>query len=297
MNSSPVEIVPCPPALVTDALALVLRDLTPDQWRDIIGPHNRGPIEGLVVVLADGELIGAAWGQRQPGRTAIFWPPQWTRAADEDTACRLSCAANAALDGAGIRMTQLLLADRHAPIVPTLERAGFERLADLVYLGWKTAAIPIAAPSELTFEPYRVTERSRLSEVVEKTYEASRDCASMNGKRPMADVLDGYQATGDFSPENWLFVRADGADVGVLLLADHRAAKHWELMYMGVVPRARGRRFGREIVRGAQRRTRAAGVERIVLAVDAENFPAIKMYNETGFTAWDQRTVYVRFAG
>jgi len=32
------------------------------------------------------------------------------------------------------------------------------------------------------------------------------------------------------------------------------------------------------------------------LAVDAENIPAIKMYNETGFVAWDRRTVFVRFA-
>ena len=65
---------------------------------------------------------------------------------------------------------------------------------------------------------------------------------------------------------------------------------------MGLVPRARGRTFGREIVRQHSSCAHAAGAERIVLAVDAENLPAIKMYNDTGFTAWDRRTVFVRFA-
>ena len=65
---------------------------------------------------------------------------------------------------------------------------------------------------------------------------------------------------------------------------------------MGLVPSVRGRRFGCDVVRQAQQLAQAAGVERIVLAVDAENFPAIKMYNETGFTAWDRRTAFVRFA-
>jgi ribosomal protein S18 acetylase RimI-like enzyme len=192
-------------------------------------------------------------------------------------------------------MTQILVNDCHFAILPTLEQAGFGRLTDLLYLNWESAPIPAAAPGELTFEPFRVTQRRRLSEVVEATYEDTQDCAAMNGRRPMAEVLDGYQATGVFSPDNWLLVRAGGADVGALLLADHRAARHFELMYMGVVPSVRGRGFGREIVRAAQRHARAAGAERIVLAVDAENLPAIKMYNDTGFTAWDKRTVLVRF--
>jgi ribosomal protein S18 acetylase RimI-like enzyme len=296
MSDRAVEIVPCPPSLVNAALALVLRELTPAQRRDVVGPLTGGKVEGLLAALVDGEVIGAAWGQRQPGSTAILWPPQWTRPVDVATACRLACAAGAALDEAGIRMTQLLVTDRHAPLVPTFEQAGFGRLADLLYLSWEAAPISKATPNELAFEPYQATERRRLSALVEATYERTQDCAAMNGQRPMAEVLDGYQATGVFSPENWLFVRSDDADVGVLLLADHHAARHFELMYMGVVPSVRGRGYGRQIVRAAQRHARLAGAERIVLAVDAENFPAIKMYNETGFTAWDQRTVLVRFA-
>jgi GNAT superfamily N-acetyltransferase len=296
MSRRAVEIAPCPATLVNEALALVLRELTPDQRRDVLGARDGGSVEGLIAALADGELLGAAWGQRQPGSTAIFWPPQWSQPTDADAACRLICAVVAALDDAGIRMTQALLQDRHSPLVPLLEQAGFRRLTDLLYLSWESAPVLAAGASALSFEPYQASERRRLGELIEQTYVATQDCAAMNGRRPIDEVLDGYRATGVFSPQNWLFVRAGGADVGVLLLADHRAARHFELMYMGVVPSARGRGFGREIARAAQRQAYAAGIQRLVLAVDAENFPALKMYNETGFTAWDQRTVLVRFA-
>jgi ribosomal protein S18 acetylase RimI-like enzyme len=40
---------------------------------------------------------------------------------------------------------------------------------------------------------------------------------------------------------------------------------------------------------------RRASVERIVLAVDAVNEPAVRMYRSAGFEMWDRRTVYIRF--
>jgi mycothiol synthase len=64
---------------------------------------------------------------------------------------------------------------------------------------------------------------------------------------------------------------------------------------MGVVPEARGRGWGRQIVRHAQTLALRAKVERIVLAVDAANEPAMRMYRSAGFEAWDRRAVFVRF--
>ncbi len=120
-------------------------------------------------------------------------------------------------------------------------------------------------------------------------HEHSTACATLD------HVINGYQATGVFRPENWLFVRSGGQDVGVLLLADHPKGRHWELMYMGLVPEVRGRGWGRQITRYAQWLARGAGVERIVVAVDAANSPAVAVYRDTGFELWDQRAVYVRF--
>ena len=117
-----------------------------------------------------------------------------------------------------------------------------------------------------------------------------------DGVRNIEDVINGYENTGVFRSENWLIVHGDGKDVGVLLLADHPKAGHFELMYMGLVPEARGRGWGRQIAEHAQRMVRRAGAARIVAAVDAANTPALRMYQMAGFDIWDRRTVYVRFS-
>jgi ribosomal protein S18 acetylase RimI-like enzyme len=295
MSLRAVEIVPCPPGMSVESLALVLEELTPIQRRDFAAVPPGQQVEALVVALENAEVIGAAWGQRQPGSTALFWPPRWRADVDLDASVRLACATIQALDKAGIRMTQALVSDREAEITPVFAAAGFTPLADLLYLNWEAATVEQGPPTPLQFEPYDESQRERFATLVEATYEATQDCPALGGKRPMDEVLDGYRATGNFRPENWLFVRSHGADIGVLLLAEHVAARHWELMYMGLVPAARGRSLGREVVRRAQSMARDAGAERVVLAVDAENIPAIKMYNETGFRAWDRRSVFVRF--
>jgi len=155
--------------------------------------------------------------------------------------------------------------------------------------------VPAGVP-DLQFEPFAESQRGRLMELLERSYVGTLDCAALNGRRALGDVVDGYQATGTFRPANWLFVRTQGRDVGVLLLAEYPAARHWELLYMGLVPPVRGRGWGRAIVRHAQSLVSSAGAERMVLAVDAKNLPALAMYRDAGFMAWDKRTVFVRFA-
>jgi mycothiol synthase len=291
-----IEIVGCPPALAVDALSLALADLTPEQRREFANVTPGGPVEALCVALSEGEVVGAAWGQRQPGSTAIFWPPRWRKDADADASNRLACAVAHSLDQAGIRMSQVLLPNRESPAATQLQAAGFDFLTDLAYLTWESAAVADdGVATALDFEEYRDSQLDRFVSVIESTYEDTQDCPALGGKRPMDEVLSGYLETGNFRPENWLLVRAGGEDVGVLLLTEHRAARHWELLYMGLTPRARGKKFGRAVVRRAQQMAHNAGAERIVLAVDAENIPAIKMYNETGFVAWERRAVFVRF--
>jgi RimJ/RimL family protein N-acetyltransferase len=110
-------------------------------------------------------------------------------------------------------------------------------------------------------------------------------------------VLTGYQATGRFDPGHWRIVRSDGRDVGCLLLADHPAADQWELVYMGLVPAARGHGLGAEMIRFSQYLTGQAGRGRLVLAVDADNAPALALYASAGFLRWDRRSAFLRIFG
>jgi ribosomal protein S18 acetylase RimI-like enzyme len=251
---------------------------------------------GLFVAMRGGRLCGAAWGQRQPGNTAVFWPPQLIPGEIRHTASQLASTVAAELDRARVGMAQVLLSPGDTEPIEVITAVGFRHLADLLYLSWATgqvAALP--AQSDLDFISLDPAQHARLSALIERTYDGSLDCAALNGARPIDDVIAGYRETGVFRAENWLFVQRDGQDVGVLILADHPQARHWELVYMGLVPSARGCGWGRQIAQHAQYLAQRAQVERIVLAVDAANEPALRMYHRAGFQSWDRRSVYVRF--
>ena len=80
-------------------------------------------------------------------------------------------------------------------------------------------------------------------------------------------------------------------------MADHRPAPHWELVYMGLVPSARGYGYGEQITRKAMWQARQGGAEKLVLAVDLANSPALAMYARAGFISWDRRQVFARLPG
>ena len=303
MPTEAVEIVRCPAELHAESLALVLCELAPSLRREIAGGllNVEDPAdlahESLFIARRGSKVCGAAWGQRQSGNVAVFWPPQLNAGEDQRTAVQLAERVVADLDETSVEMTQVFLADGSPATIDVLRQVGFRLLADLLYMSCESHTFPIAErePCELEFVPYEGTERGRLMRLITETYEGTMDCAALNGVRDIDDVVNGYQATGVFRRENWLFVRDAGRDVGVLLLADHPKGRHWELMYMGLVPEARGRGWGGQIARYAQWLARGANVERIVVAVDAANEPAVTMYRNSGFATWDRRAVYVRF--
>jgi ribosomal protein S18 acetylase RimI-like enzyme len=297
------EIIRCPAELRAEALAIVLCDLAPSQRREVAQPllevDNSTEIanEPLFIARRGDLLRGAAWGQRQPGNVAVFWPPQLVSGEEPRTAFPLAEAVVHELDAAAIDLTQSLLPDPDPPTISVLRHVGFRHLADLLYLTCESERFPLAAPepSEIEFEQYVGAQRGRLLRLIERTYEGTLDCTALNGARDIDDVVAGYQATGVFRAENWLFVRCGGQDVGVLLLADHPQARHWELMYMGLVPEFRGRGWGRQITHYAQWLGRGARIERVLVAVDAANKPAVDAYRGTGFEIWERRAVYLRF--
>jgi len=303
MTTGSLEIVRCPAALIEEALALVLCDLAPSQRRDLgkllLSVDDPADLanEALFVARRGTELRGAAWGQRQAGNYAVFWLPQVVPGEDAKTEQRLAERVVEALDTTGIDLAQSLLTAPNASTINLLRHVGFRHLADLMYLTCEAARFPTTAPEtrEIEFEDYATTQRGRLIRIVEQTYEGTLDCTALNGIRDLDDVINGYQNTGVFAAANWQFVRCGGQDVGVLLLADHPQARHWELVYMGLVPEVRGRGWGRQIARYAQWLGRRAAIERILVAVDAANVPAATAYAATGFEMWDRRAVYLRF--
>lgn len=284
-----------------EALRLVFHHLGEADLAAVVGgllegaKHDPLPLSGLYLARRGDTLVGAVWAQSQPGATAVVWPPHLIPGEPDSTATVLLDVAMNLMRQRRVSLAQSLLLSDFDPGVARLKAVGFKYLAKLFYLASTHTTFPTLPPvSKLTFEPYREENHLRLAATVVKTYEATRDCPALDGQRRIDDVLAGYRATGVFNPDLWLLVRYQDEDVGCLLLADHPGADQYELVYMGLIPAARGRCFGREVVKQAQWLTELSGRPRLVLAVDADNRPALEMYRSCGFVMWNERTVYIR---
>ena len=296
------RIGPPEPGQEAEALELAFAELEPEERAQQIALIRRRagaagrPPEGPYVAIQSGQLVGAIYWQLQPGKAGMIWPPG-LRGGDRVAAGQLLQAACESLTGHGAQMVQCLLRPGSGSATASLEAAGFEHLAELYYMASLAADFPQSPPStQLVFEPYAADAHARFASVLEATYEGTQDCLGLNGVRAIDDVLAGYRASGSFDPAGWLFVRHRGRDVGCLILADYPEQGNYELVYMGLLPEARGNRWGASIARYAQWRARAAGRERLVLAVDAGNEPAVGMYSGVGFRVWDRRSVWVRIS-
>jgi len=65
-----------------------------------------------------------------------------------------------------------------------------------------------------------------------------------------------------------------------------------EVYAVGVIPSAQGRGLGRSLTLAGIEHLHRAGLEAIMLYVDADNTAAVKLYKKLGFTKWDADTMY-----
>jgi ribosomal protein S18 acetylase RimI-like enzyme len=309
MASAPPTIIRCPNELRTAALAW-LHDALPADLRSVfveaIEQANASPAASWddLLIPSDelmpsshaGTVEAAIWIQPLAGNTAYVWcPPGESKSIEA-----LLQAAADYLDQRDIPLAQMVVGAADGYSAELLTRCGFPKFAELRYL--YAAARPPSSrasramaktSSSLSFEP-DAAARPDFATLVERTYVDSRDCPGLDGVRPMSDVLAGYRAQGRYSPRDWYVVRENSRDVGVLILAEHPDAGNWELVYFGLVPEARGRGLGQQMIRFSLGTVAANHGERLVAAVDSGNQPALDAYSCAGFVEWDRRIVYAR---
>ena len=258
---------------------------------------------------AGGATLGAAWGQLRPGGAALVWPPQWRTANDvaataippsPEVSQALLDHLTAALAARGCTLGQSLLISADCAEADALSAAGFQHLAELTYLVGETIDVdtrPSLAErggSPVTFEPFTEPDRDRLADVVERSYVDTLDCPALNGLRTGREMLEEYDVAGAGGSRSWRFVVNDGRDVGCLILAEHAEQDQVELVYMGLVPEARGRSWGALVARESLRIAASLGRARVVLAVDSTNLPAARAYERVGFLPWEKRHAFIK---
>jgi mycothiol synthase len=294
---SQFHIRTCPPADIKQALEVLHAGLPADQQTALLqtlaqmDPLNPRDFQGLLVAEAEGTIIAATWVQFTPGNAAAVWPAAF----DSPAAPLLMAHVDQQLKSHGTALAQMLFSPTEPIAEKLLSVGGFSKLADLAYFTLERANFPNYSDNPaLEFVPRASDYPDRLHALIEQSYEGTLDCPELNDIRTAAEVVEGYKVQGSFDPDKWFLVRSSGADVGVLILTEHPPGETWELVYMGVVPSARGRGFGEAIVRFGIEQTQQSNAERLVLAVDERNTLALEMYRRVGFVMWDRRCVYAR---
>ncbi|MEX0718178.1 MAG: GNAT family N-acetyltransferase [Planctomycetaceae bacterium] len=281
-------------------------------------------LEGLLAAVSGDRVIGATLFVVQPDRTGHVWPPVLAgdiasspsvesapkcsgrnTPADAPALVADALLADVArrLDAAGAWLGQSVvdvdrLADR-----AHLERNGFGHLANLVLME-RSLELPlpdrregsVPATRAAGYDPGR--DDARIAALLGRTYEGTLDCPGLDRWRSPAEALASHRLAGEFDPDLWVIHRdSRGNDVGLLLATAHPAESAREVVYMGVVPEARGRGFGRAMLLDALGAARSARCAALRLAVDERNAPARTLYDACGFAPIGTRCVHGRPRG
>lgn len=268
------------------------------------GRHDAGVVEFLQVALLRGLDLTGIWVAADPRRDdQLVWavlpmmlagkamvmmvPPRLrpmltSRHVSELVASALLDATNAHR----VTMAQILLDPEHRAVHRALLDAGFEDVAELVYLR-RQVRQPIAG--RLIGDGYRLwrydrTTHYRFGQCIARTYEGSLDCPRLNGRREMEDIIAGHKAAGEFDPNLWMLLSdIDNRDLGVLLLNRLHNHEGYELTYVGLTPDGRGQGLADALIRTAINELAREGGGSLVTACDVANAPARRMYSRHGF--------------
>lgn len=250
---------------------------------------------GVFAVRDTGAVVGGAVATVVPGGSGVVWPPSAAgpgRTRHEDA---LTQHVIGWLRQRGVKVLQCLLAPEEAFLAQPLERHGFQHITSLWYLRHH-GDLPLRflrTPTRLDWQTYTSADPCLFHATLLRTYEGTQDCPEVTGLRKPAEIIAGHQAQGKFEPERWWLGREADRPAGVLLLTELTEAPAWEVAYVGVVPEARRRGFGRELVLKALLEARVAGVPEVMLSVDGRNRPAWDLYRSLGFEPFDRREVFL----
>lgn len=282
------EYRPARPDEVEDALALVLGTAgMPAQRQHVLDflqfAIERGiDVHNLWVAGADGRLGWAMLPILSPGRTMLLLAPA-TRPdrLDPGPLIEAVCQRFAARQ---IQLAQSLVEKADGGGRELYARHGFSEIAELLYLHVavrRTASQPLL-PRGWSWQTYSPESHAMFAQTILESYRQSLDCPALNGIRNIEDILAGHKASGEFDPQFWFLLRNPAGPQAVLLLNRVPRSESAELVYLGLVPAARGRGTGDLLMRLALWAVRQMGLCQLTLAVDANNAPALRLYYRHG---------------
>lgn len=310
MLGSNVRIVACPPDQRPEALEVLYQELPPEIRAEMIamvlGDELQGQVDLSGLWIAKRPVrerpIGAILSQRLAGRAVVLWPPEINPVRDRDAiAAMLIRGVLDASRADGAAIVQAVLDDTATPRNRfDLTRGGLPHVTDLIYMRrdldipWKHPRR--RKPPKLQWRGLDEGSEDLFRKTLGATYPGSLDMPELEGARTLDDVMASHRASGRFIPKLWrlgtLENQADPSAILILSPVPDRDA--WEVVYLGLVPEARGRGLGAQTLAHARDLALQDGhPEAIDLAVDTRNAPALKLYESTGFIPHDQRSIHL----
>lgn len=136
--------------------------------------------------------------------------------------------------------------------------------------------------------------RSRFARLIEATFQDTLDCPVLNGIRDQDKVLNGFLEGRSLRTVGsmWEVLEFRGEVAGCLLLQPHSNGL-MELVYLGLLPDARGMRLGKQLVQRAIERADQHRAEALIAAVDEQNWPALELYRHFGFEPQQRFEVWI----
>lgn len=251
------------------------------------------------VASAGGADCGACVCVDAPGRTSSLLLPEGSRiaAAQREALTTLLREAVAAAATRRVQLLQGMTAVDDTVQAELLREAGFECLARLIYMERELdrSALPSNAFPSVTWVTYAPETHGMFARVLAQTYEGSRDCVALSGRRDVEDILASHRAAGPFDPRLWMLALVEEEPVGLLLLSRLPDRLRHEIVYAGLLPAYRGRGYGAALMARAIRLARKDLATALTLAVDERNMPARGLYQRFGFVEWMRRDAWMRF--
>lgn len=247
-------------------------------------------------IVADRDRIEAAClCLDAPGKTSsILLSPGSIHAGVRPMLGEMIRQAQAAAKNRGVQLLQAMVVPECSDEGLLYAAVGMKHLARLIYMQSDARQAPKRPVPPLEWQAYGRQTHSLFAGVIEKTYEGSLDCGSLNGMRHIEDILASHRATGQFDPALWRIGFDRGEPVGVILLAYMEEQQSHEVAYMGCVAPFRRGGYGSALLAHGFELARARGVTLITLSVDERNTPARKLYERFGFHEMMRRDVWVR---
>lgn len=243
-------------------------------------------VNDIWIAAYDSRMAWAVMPVLNPGRTLLLLAPRIPRRTEDTTAAQSLIAkvraehpsANSA------QMIQVLIDSDDQHSQSAWEEIGFETMAELIYLNAAVRDVPDEKPlpNDLHWLTYSEKTAELFMRTVATSYEKSLDCPQLTGRRDIQDVIASHKASGEFNPDTWFLLARGNQPLGVALLSRTHGDDSMELVYLGLVPEARGQGIGDLLLRRSLRVARDAHCDRLVLAVDGQNLPALRLYRRHG---------------